>query len=104
MATRYRLIYLSAEHGFEPHAFFDPFVRGWIKQVAESQVQIWVSRAVGMDTVSRYSASYSLTRLLSSSTWPNGGARQARCTDDTVGTVDGTRGRRQTFSVGRRPV
>ena len=42
---------IRAEHGFEPHAFFDPFVRGWIEQVAESQVQIWVSRAVGMDTV-----------------------------------------------------
>jgi hypothetical protein len=57
----------SAEHGFEAHAFFDPFVRGWIKQVAESQVQIWVSRAVGMDTVS---CSLPVWHTMDDAIWP----------------------------------
>jgi len=44
--------HLRQEHGFELDAFFEPHVLAWLKDTEGSQTQEWVSRAVGMDSVS----------------------------------------------------
>ena len=41
------------EHGFELDAFFEPHVLAWLRDTEGSQTQEWVSRAVGMDSVSQ---------------------------------------------------
>jgi len=46
---------LRQEHGFELDAFFEPHVLAWLKDTEGSQTQEWVSRAVGMDSVSHLS-------------------------------------------------
>ncbi|ODO07655.1 cytoplasmic protein [Cryptococcus wingfieldii CBS 7118] len=38
------------EHDFELDVFFEPFVRGWLKETEGSEVEGWVARSVGMDS------------------------------------------------------
>ena len=40
------------EHGFELDAFFQPHVEAWLRDAEDNNVHDWVSRAVGMDSVS----------------------------------------------------
>jgi len=40
------------EHGFELDAFFEPHVLAWLKDTEGNEVHDWVSRAIGMDSVS----------------------------------------------------
>jgi hypothetical protein len=40
------------EHGLELNAFFEPHVAAWLKDTESNTTQDWVSRAVGMDSVS----------------------------------------------------
>lgn len=55
---------IRQEHGFELDAFFEPHVLAWLRDTESSQTQEWVSRAVGMDSVSdpRPSLVYSCNR------------------------------------------
>lgn len=53
MSSEDVLTFDSQEHGFELDAFFEPHVQAWLKDTESSQTQEWVSRAVGMDSVSR---------------------------------------------------
>ena len=44
---------LRQEHGFELDAFFEPHVIAWLKETEDTNTHEWVSRAVGMDSVSQ---------------------------------------------------
>ena len=47
---------IRQEHGFELDAFFEPHVVAWLRDAAENDTHEWVSRSVGMDSVSAVSS------------------------------------------------
>ena len=61
-----KLIPYSQEHGLELNAFFEPHVAAWLKDTESNTTQDWVSRAVGMDSVS---ASDDLSRAQTHVQW-----------------------------------
>lgn len=85
------LIFNRQEHGFELDNFFEPHVVAWLRDTEDNNTHEWVSRAVGMDSVS-YTPHNELS-LISMNQWvPEGENKHSQSVIDLFDFIRGSAG------------